>query len=67
MTIQLPSHDDDKKRINLRENNDVNYWCDELHLKADDLRKIVHEVGPDVHDVRLYLAKKLLINWPASY
>lgn len=57
----------DERKIDIRENWDINYWCDELNLKAEELREIIKEVGPGVHDVRLHLAKKLLINWPASY
>lgn len=49
------------------ESMDISYWCEELNLKAEDLREIIRIVGPAVHDVRLYLAKRLLINWPISY
>ncbi|HXH30682.1 MAG TPA: DUF3606 domain-containing protein [Bacteriovoracaceae bacterium] len=45
----------------------INFWCEELGLKSEDLRDIVQLVGPAVHDVRVYLAKKLLISWPAHY
>lgn len=57
----------DEKKIDIRESWDVNYWCDELNLRADELRDIVGQVGPAVHDVRLHIAKKLLINWPLAY
>lgn len=57
----------DDKKINIRESWDINYWCDELNLKADELKDIVKHVGPKVHDVRLHIAKKLLINWPVVY
>lgn len=49
------------------ESMDISYWCEELNLKAEDLREIIRIVGPAVHDVRLYLAKRLLINWPITY
>lgn len=57
----------DDIKINVMEAWDVMYWCEELNLKAEELKEIVRQVGPGVHDVRLHLAKKLLINWPATY
>lgn len=53
--------------MNLKEAQDVNFWSDELNLKAEELREIVRHVGPQVHDVKLHLAKNLLSNWPAIY
>jgi hypothetical protein len=64
--IQTENSNHDTK-INLKESLDVNYWCEVLNLRADELGEIVKQVGPAVHDVRLHLAKKLLINWPVSY
>lgn len=46
---------------------DIYFWCEELNLCVDELQKIINEVGPDIHNIRLYLAKNLLINWPVSY
>lgn len=57
----------DDGKINVMEAWDVMYWCEELNLKAEELKEIVRQVGPGVHDVRLHLAKKLLINWPITY
>lgn len=57
----------DVKVINVKEALDVSFWCDEFNLKADELLDIVKRVGPLVHDVRLYLAKRLLISWPVAY
>ena len=57
----------DDRKINVMEAWDVMYWCDELNLRADELKDIVRQVGPGVHDVRLHLATKLLINWPTTY
>lgn len=54
-------------RINLKESWDINYWCDELNLKADELKAIVKEVGPLIHDVRLHIAKQHIVKWPVSY
>jgi hypothetical protein len=58
---------DEEKKINVKESWDINYWCDELNLKADELKDIVKEVGPGLHDVRLHIAKKHMIKWPVSY
>lgn len=58
---------EEKKTINIKESWDINYWCEEFNLRAEELKEIVKEVGPSVHEVRLHLAKKLLINWPVSY
>lgn len=59
--------DSEDRLINIKESWDVNYWCDELNLRADELSEIVKEVGPVPHDVRLYITKKLLLKWPLSY
>lgn len=57
----------DELKINIKEAFDVHFWCEELNLKSEELMDIVKQVGPLVHDVRLYLAKRLLINWPVAY
>lgn len=58
---------DENRMINIKESRDLNYWCEELNLQARELLEIVKEVGPLPHDVRLYLAKKHLTQWPAAY
>jgi hypothetical protein len=55
------------KCINVQESYDVNYWCEELNLRSEELLDIVNQVGPSLHDVRLHLAKRLLTSWPAAY
>lgn len=55
------------RKINVSEVKELNYWCEELNLRAEDLKEIIRKVGPAVHDVRLYLAKQLLISWPETY
>lgn len=64
MTDGNHGHD---KLINVKESIDLNFWCDELNLKTDELMDIVKEVGPVVHDVRLFIAKRLLLSWPSAY
>ncbi len=50
-----------EKKINVREAWDVNFWCEELNLRAEELKEIVKVVGPQVHDVRVHIAKKLMM------
>lgn len=57
----------DDQKIDIKEAWDINFWCEELNLRAEELKEIVKQVGPMVHDVRMHIAKKLLINWPSSY
>lgn len=52
--------------IDLKQSWDVNYWCEEFNLRAEELKEIVSKVGPAVHDVRDHLAKKLFQSWPSS-
>lgn len=54
------------KAIDLKKSWDVNYWCEEFNLRAEELKEIVQNVGPSVHDVREHLAKNLFHSWPAS-
>lgn len=49
------------KKIDVKESWDVNFWCEEFNLRAEELKEIVKNVGPDVHDVRVHLAKKLIM------
>lgn len=57
----------EENMINVKESWDLNFWCDELNLKAEELYEIIQQVGPAVHDVRLHIAKKSLVNWPIAY
>ncbi len=52
-------------KINLEEEASLSFWCEELSLRAEELKEIVKKVGPKVQDVREYLAKKFLDSWPA--
>lgn len=54
-------------KINIKEAFDLHFWCEELSLKKEELLEIISQVGPLVHDVRLHIAKRLLINWPVAY
>ena len=67
MTDQFGNKDKAERVINIKEAWDVNFWCDELNLKAEELKEIVKEVGPFPHDVRLYITKKHLLKWPNTY
>lgn len=56
-----------ENKIDVRESWDVNFWCEELNLRAEELKEIVKQVGPAVHDVRVHLAKQLLTRWTLAY
>lgn len=45
-------------RIDIREGWEINHWCDELNLRADELREIILKVGTSVEAVRDYLAHR---------
>ena len=36
----------DRQRINMNQEHEVRYWSEKLGCTADELRKIVDEVGP---------------------
>ena len=36
----------DRQRINVNQEHEVRYWTEKLGCSADELRKIVAEVGP---------------------
>lgn len=56
-----------KAKIDIKESWDVNHWCEEFNLRAEELKEIVRMVGPFVADVRMYLGKKLIGSLPFSY
>ncbi len=64
--MELTKNDNENK-IDVREAWDINFWCEELNLRAEELKEIVQMVGPQVHDVRLHIAKKLMLSWPKTY
>lgn len=48
--------------INLNNCWDLNHWCDELNLRADELKEIVSKVGSDVQAVREYVVRSNLLH-----
>ncbi len=64
--MELTKNENEKK-IDLRESWDINFWCEELNLRAEELKEIVQMVGPQVHDVRVHIAKKLMLSWSKAY
>mgnify|MGYP006202929577 CR=1 FL=1 len=67
MSVNANEKKEPELRINVKESWDVNFWCDELNFRADDLKEIVRQVGPNVHDVRLHLTKNLILKWTEAY
>ena len=45
-------------RIDIRESWEVNHWCEELNLRADELREIVAKVGTSLEAIRDFLAHR---------
>lgn len=58
MTKKNPSSE---SKIDVKESWDVNFWCEELNLRAEELKEIVKKVGPEIHNVRVHLAKQLMV------
>lgn len=52
----------DRTRINVNEEWELRYWADEFAIGADDLKKIVEEVGDSVQNVEKRLGKPGLRN-----
>ncbi len=48
----------DRKRINVHEKYEVEYWTKTLGVSPDQLRDAVNTVGTSVEKVREYLKKK---------
>jgi hypothetical protein len=48
----------DRSRINVNERWEVDYWSTELGVQPEQLRLAVAEAGPEVADVRRYLANQ---------
>lgn len=44
--------------IHLKGNWELNRWCEELNLRAEELKEIVRKVGPMFEDIKAYIAKK---------
>ncbi len=48
----------DRKRINIQERYEVNYWSKKLGVSPDSLRDAVKAVGTSVDKVREYIEKR---------
>lgn len=46
--------------IHLNESWEINHWCEELNLRADELIEIVKKVGPSLENIRDYLGRQSL-------
>lgn len=44
--------------IHLNESWELNHWCEELNLRAEELKEIVKKVGPQLEDIRDFLVKR---------
>lgn len=52
--------------IHLNENWELNHWCEEFNLRAEELKEIVKRVGPKIEDIRAFLVKRNM-NRESSY
>jgi hypothetical protein len=41
----------DRHRISLREDYEVRYWSEKFGISKEELKRVVHEVGPSAHAV----------------
>lgn len=48
----------DPSSIDINEERELRYWCDQFQCKPDELRVAVDAVGTSVQDVRIYLGKE---------
>ncbi|PLC51854.1 DUF3606 domain-containing protein [Pollutimonas subterranea] len=47
----------DPSRIDINQERELRYWCDQFQCKPDELRVAVDSVGTSVQDVKIYLGK----------
>jgi len=47
----------DRQRININEDNELQYWSERFGVSRDELRSAVQHVGPMVHNVARHLGK----------
>ena len=48
----------DKRRIDLTEQMDVQFWCRVFDVSMDELREAVHHAGHEVEEVERYIRQK---------
>ena len=53
--------------VDLKKMGEVNFWCEELNLRADELKEIVKSVGPKINDIRMHITKKMLNSMSVTY
>ena len=58
------AHED--ARIDVNEEQSLEYWCKAWHVSKDDLRRAVDQVGPRVKDVRQHLIGGFNASGPTS-
>jgi hypothetical protein len=57
------SHSD--QLIHITESWNLNHWCEELNLRAEELLEIVKRVGPKIEDIKEYLKKRRPLSGPS--
>lgn len=59
-TESEPKHID-RSHIHVNNRWELNRWCEELNLRADELKEIVKKVGNNVQAVREYVVRRNLL------
>jgi|GraSoiStandDraft_46_1057282.scaffolds.fasta_scaffold56410_2 Protein of unknown function (DUF3606) len=55
-----------EQRIDVQNEGQLRYWCEELHASEEELRRAVEHVGPDVDKVREHLVGGFTSGGPTS-
>lgn len=55
---------DERKRINIHESDELEYWAEHLGVSADDLIRAVGNVGPAIEDIEREVGGTRIRNAP---
>jgi hypothetical protein len=48
----------DRAQVNLHEEHEVRYWCDQFNCSEDELREAAQTVGPMAADIGTFIAAR---------
>jgi hypothetical protein len=48
----------DRARVNLQEEHEVRYWCEQFNCGEDELREAAQTVGPMAADIGTFIAAR---------
>ena len=55
-----------EQRIDVQDERELRYWCEQLQASEEELRRAVDQVGPDVDKVREHLVGRFTCGGPTS-